>query len=157
MDKYPDWCLTCLPLPQQRCEDCEVVEGWPDGYVFFKTWRVNMNMWKCPYCGQMNSVVSTACGCFASVVEEMRRRNMDEKWPGFCVECGNRDTLSCDSCGWGQMVDGPDLWVPIPYRQKEMEDELRLTVLAVRNLRDALGNLEKALGPKSKFPLGMWE
>ena len=82
---------------------------------------------------------------------------MDEKWPGFCMECGNHKTLSCDDCGWGQMVDGPDLWVPIPSRTRRMEDELRVTVQAVRNLKSALDSLEKVLEPRVKYPLGMWE
>ena len=33
MDKYPGWCETCLPLPQQSCNDCDWYDGRPDGYI----------------------------------------------------------------------------------------------------------------------------
>ena len=31
--KYSGWCPTCLPLPQQSCDDCDMLDGVPDGYI----------------------------------------------------------------------------------------------------------------------------
>ena len=70
---------------------------------------------------------------------------MEERWPGWCLECGNNNTLSCDDCGWGQMVDGPDLWVPKRQSNRRAELELEVAVEAIRNLRVALERLERAI------------
>ena len=97
--KYQGYCETCLPLPQQSCDDCA-----PDGYVR----------------------------------QEDRTK---EQWPGWCAECGNSNTLSCESCDWGHEVNGPYLWVA---KRKQVTDELQVMVLLAGQIKDAAARLERA-------------
>jgi len=70
---------------------------------------------------------------------------MSEQWPGWCAECNNRNTLSCDDCGGVKFVEGPDLWMPRDRSNDSPEDERKRLLQLVGDMRAALSKLELVL------------
>ena len=106
MDKHPDYCLTCLPLPQQRCEDCEVVEGRPDGYVNMKTWGVEMAYKK-------------VCNCCGKGLEDDLFTFLYGRY--YCFSCGENSKVAARE----GKINPAEL---IRDRRKELEDKVRKAV-----------------------------
>ena len=47
--KWMDFCETCLPLPQQQCDECDWDDDLdrPDGYIHEKTWKkIDIPVWQ---------------------------------------------------------------------------------------------------------------